>query len=48
LEVRCRAARGELSEGGGRALLDLNRWIKTEMAYAPGSTRIDTPVATSA
>jgi transglutaminase-like putative cysteine protease len=31
----------------GRALLVLNRWIKAEMAYAPGSTRIDTPVATS-
>lgn len=31
----------------GTALLRLNRWIKTEMTYAPGSTRIDTPVATA-
>lgn len=29
----------------GESLLRLNRWIKTEFAYRPGSTRIDTPVA---
>ncbi len=29
----------------GEALLRLNHWIKTEFRYAPGSTRIDTPVA---
>lgn len=29
----------------GEALLRLNRWVKTEFAYKPGSTRIDTPVA---
>ncbi|MCU0791455.1 MAG: transglutaminase family protein [Opitutaceae bacterium] len=28
----------------GEALLRLNHWIKTEFRYAPGSTRIDTPV----
>lgn len=28
----------------GDALLRLNRWFKTEFAYKPGSTRIDTPV----
>ncbi len=28
----------------GETLLGLNRWIKTEFAYKPGSTRIDTPV----
>lgn len=28
----------------GEALLRLNRWIKTEFAYRPGSTRVDTPV----
>jgi transglutaminase-like putative cysteine protease len=28
----------------GDALPRLNRWIKTELAYRPGSTRIDTPV----
>jgi transglutaminase-like putative cysteine protease len=28
----------------GESLLRLNRWIKTELAYRPGSTRIDTPV----
>ena len=28
----------------GEAILRLNRWIKTEFAYKPGSTRIDTPV----
>ncbi len=28
----------------GESLLRLNRWIKTEFAYKPGSTRIDTPV----
>lgn len=31
--------------GLGEALLRLNRWIKAEFRYAPGSTRIDTPVA---
>ncbi len=30
----------------GDALLRLNHWIKTEFAYRPGSTQIDTPVAT--
>ena len=29
----------------GESLLRLNRWIKAEFRYAPGSTRIDTPVA---
>lgn len=29
----------------GDSLLRLNRWIKAEFAYRPGSTRIDTPVA---
>ena len=28
----------------GEALPRLNHWIKTEFAYAPGKTRIDTPV----
>ena len=28
----------------GESLLRLNRWFKTEFAYKPGSTRIDTPV----
>jgi transglutaminase-like putative cysteine protease len=28
----------------GEALLRLNRWIKTEFRYAPGATRIDTPI----
>ena len=28
----------------GESLLRLNRWIKTEFAYRPGITRIDTPV----
>lgn len=28
----------------GETLLRLNRWIKTELAYVPGRTRIDTPV----
>lgn len=28
----------------GESLLRLNRWLKTEIAYRPGSTRIDTPV----
>jgi transglutaminase-like putative cysteine protease len=28
----------------GEALLRLNAWIKSEFAYRPGSTRIDTPV----
>ncbi len=30
--------------GLGESLLRLNHWIKTEFAYKPGSTRIDTPV----
>ena len=28
----------------GESVLRLNRWIKNELAYKPGSTRIDTPV----
>jgi len=28
----------------GESVLRLNHWIKTEFAYKPGSTRIDTPV----
>jgi Transglutaminase-like enzymes, putative cysteine proteases len=28
----------------GETLLRLNHWIKTEFAYRPGSTRVDTPV----
>lgn len=30
----------------GLALLKLNHWIKTSLRYAPGSTRIDTPITT--
>lgn len=30
--------------GLGESLLKLNHWIKTAFRYAPGSTRIDTPV----
>jgi transglutaminase-like putative cysteine protease len=30
----------------GPALLKLNHWIKSELRYAPGTTAIDTPVAT--
>lgn len=30
----------------GEALLELNHWIKSNLRYEPGTTRIDTPIAT--